>query len=146
MLLPADVAELSGGKNNGSNSLDLLEDVMLEEIDAAANLVNNTSIGKRDSVKKKSSLLKASESVLDKENSSLIVDIVAGGESIEKEKPGDEIDFENLIQKYETILTVDETKKEKKAKAEDSWGDLDGSNQKHRKSNKKKPIDLIELE
>ena len=37
MLLPADVTvlELSGGKNNGSNSLDLLEDVMLEEIDAA---------------------------------------------------------------------------------------------------------------
>ena len=111
MLLPADVTDLnlSGGKNNGSNSLDLLEDVMLEEIDAAANLVNNTSIGKRDSLKKKSAL---KVSVLDKENSSLIVDIV-GGDSIEKDKnSGEEIDFENLIQKYETILTVEEVKKD----------------------------------
>jgi len=95
MLLPADVTnlEMSGGKVNGSNSLDLLEDVMLEEIDAAANLVNNTSIGKRDSLKKKSAL---KVSVLDKENSSL-VDIV-GGDSIENSKsPVDEHDFEKLI-------------------------------------------------
>jgi len=95
MLLPADVTnlEMSGGKANGSNSLDLLEDVMLEEIDAAANLVNNTSIGKRDSLKKKSAL---KVSVLDKENSSL-VDIV-GGDSIENSKsPVDEHDFEKLI-------------------------------------------------
>jgi hypothetical protein len=132
MLLPADVTvlELSGGKNNGSNSLDLLEDVMLEEIDAAANLVNNTSIGKRDNLKKKSAL---KVSVLDRENSSLLVDIQLGGESIEKDKTsGEEIDFENLIQKYETILTVEEAKKDSvknlKVKAEDSWGDLDGSN------------------
>ena len=83
MLLPADVTDLnlSAGKNTGSNSLDLLEDVMLEEIDAAANLVNN---GKRgDSLKKKSNI---KVSVLDKENSSIIGDIVGGGGSIIQDK------------------------------------------------------------
>jgi len=135
MLLLSGENEHIGKGTVASNSYDLLEDVMLEEIDAAANLISpvkKTPIGLANAIKKSqegaakekirvpNNSSKNSNSIDPAVNPASVLDqagnsfdlIDLGGDSIEdsggKATPDGGEDFEKLISKYETILSIDD--------------------------------------
>lgn len=163
MLLLSGENECDLNKRNvASNSYDLLEDVMLEEIDAAANLISPVKkppVGLANVMKKS---VEAKEKVrlpnnTSKNSNSIETDVQAGnsfdlidlgGDSIEdsggKQTPDGGEDFEKLISKYETILSIDDQQRKLSSTevAEDSWGSIDTLGHGGRESpNKRKPID-----
>jgi len=110
MLVPCK--QDSAGKlvrKSHSDSLDLLEDIMLEEIDAAT----------ANATKKENKLTK-------KESDQAMEIMNAAGRISGHRSPSvDDNDFEKLISKFEEDSNVVDAMKKLSDKLEDSWGSLD---------------------